>query len=103
MKYDVVIEPIAQNDLTEIFGYISSTLHEEESARNVYNAIKNEMLSLENMPFRYPTIDEEPYRTMGVKCAPVKNYLIFYMASEKDAAVYILRITYNRREWKNLL
>ncbi|UNC93970.1 type II toxin-antitoxin system RelE/ParE family toxin [Candidatus Contubernalis alkaliaceticus] len=33
----------------------------------------------------------------------VENYIVFYMISEKDEIVMVIRILYSRRDWEHLL
>ena len=103
MKYDVVIESTAERDLYGILTYISETLLEPAGAKRIYAAIKEQVLSLSNMPLRYALIDEEPYRSMGVRKIPVENYIAFYIVDEAHDTVHVLRILYNRRDWHNLI
>ncbi len=102
-EYKIVIEETAENDLIGILNYISDTLHEPNIAIRIYSTIKKEILSLNKMPNRYAVVNEEPYRSMGVRRIPVENYTAFYIVDEKQNVVHIFRILYNRREWKYLL
>lgn len=102
-KYKVIIEPTAENDLYEIFHYIGGILHEPRSAERIYFAIKDQVSSLSEMPLRYPLIQEEPYRSMGVRRIQIESYTAFYLVNENDLSVHVFRILYSRREWKNLI
>ena len=62
-----------------------------------------QILTLNKMPFRYSVVNEEPYRSMGVRRIPVENYTAFYVVDEEGKTVHIFRILYNRREWQYLL
>ena len=103
MKYNIVFEEIAENDLRDIFKYICNRLHEPEIAGRIYRSLKKDILSLDTMPFRFALIDEEPYKSMGVRCISVENYTAFYVADETAKTVHILRVLYNRRDWQNIL
>lgn len=103
MKYNIVFEDLAENDLTDIFEYICTKLHEPEIAKRIYRSLKKDILSLETMPFRFALIDEEPYKEMGVRCILIENYTAFYIADETSKTVHILRVLYNRRDWKAIL
>ncbi|MEG1313832.1 MAG: hypothetical protein RSD40_05910 [Bacilli bacterium] len=70
-KYNVIIEPIAEEDLIEILTYITTTLHETDIAKQIYFLIRTQILTLELFSFRYAQIIEEPYRTMGIRKIPV--------------------------------
>ena len=102
-EYKIVIEQTAENDLLGILSYISDTLHELIIAMKIYGLIKKEILNLNRMPFRFEVVNEEPYRSMGVRRIPVENYTAFYIVDENENTVHIFRILYNRREWRYLL
>lgn len=102
-EYKIVIEQTAENDLLGILSYISDTLHEPSIAMKIYGLIKKEILTLNRMPFRFEVVNEEPYRSMGVRRIPVENYTVFYIVDENEKTVHIFRILYNRREWQYLL
>ena len=102
-EYKIVIEQTAENDLLGILSYISDTLHEPSIAMKIYGLIKKEILTLNRMPFRFEVVNEEPYRSMGVRRIPVENYTAFYIVDENEKTVHIFRIIYNRREWQYLL
>lgn len=44
MKYNIVFEDSAENDLADIFEYICTKLHEPEIAKRIYRALKKESL-----------------------------------------------------------
>ena len=102
-EYKIVIEQTAENDLLGILSYISDTLHEPSIAMKIYGLIKKEILNLNRIPFRFEVVNEEPYRSMGVRRIPVENYTVFYIVDENEKTVHIFRIIYNRREWRYLL
>lgn len=102
-KYKIVIEETAEHDLVGVLSYISNTLHEPNAAMKIYDSVKKEILTLNKMPFRYTVVNEEPYRSMGVRRIPVENYTAFYIVDEEEKTVHIFRILYNRREWQYLL
>ena len=103
MEFNVIIESSAEKDLYGILTYISETLLEPAVAKRIYLSIKEQILSLSSMPLRYALIDEEPYRSMGIRKIPVENYIAFYIVDESHKTVHVFRILYNRREWHNLI
>ena len=102
-EYKIVVEETAEKDLVEILTYISNILHEPDVAIKLYGSIKKEILSLNKMPKRFPVVNEEPYRSIGVRRIPVERYAAFYIVDEAGETVHIFRILYNRREWQYLL
>ena len=101
--YDVIIETTASLDLYGILDYITEVLKAPESAERIYWSIKDQVLSLNEMPYRYPLVRDEPFASIGVRLMPVENYSVFYIINEQINEVHILRILYNRREWQNIL
>ena len=101
--YGVILETTAALDLFGILDYIKDVLKAPESAERVYWSIKDQVLSLDKMPYRFPLVREEPFASMGVHLMSVESYYAFYIINEHKSEVHILRILYNRREWQNIL
>ena len=101
--YKIQIERAAEQDLYKIFSYISDTLLAPDAAKRIYLSIRQEIESLTFMAERYALIQEEPYRSAGIRKLLVENYLIFYGIDHDTNSVHILRVLYSRREWKHLL
>jgi plasmid stabilization system protein ParE len=103
MEYKVILETTAVLDLYGIFDYIAEVLKSPESAQRVYISIKQQVLSLEDMPGRFPLVKDEPYASIGVRLMPVENYNAFYVVDELKHEVHVIRVLYKRREWQKLL
>ena len=103
MTYKVIIETKAIEDLYGILGYVSNVLLAPDTGRRLYIALYEQILSLENFPAIYPIVRPEPYKTLGVRLMPVKNYNVFYIINEQTSTVHILRILYQRRNWQDIL
>lgn len=103
IKYNVIIELPAENDLMEVFNYITDILKEPAVAKRLFLGIKEQILKLDELPFRHAVISEEPYSSAGIRKIPIENYLIFYSVDDTEKEVHILRILYDRREWQNLI
>lgn len=101
--YKIVIERTAENDLSDILSYISNTLHEPIIAKKLYSEIKEKFLNLKSMPHRHKIVNEEPYRSIGVRMLLIENYIAFYVVDEERKTVHIFRILYNRRDWQRIL
>ena len=102
-EYKVVIEFPAQRDLQGILSYITDTLKEPVVAKRIYTSIKEQILTLSQMPLRHSVVQDQPDAAMGVRKLLVENYIAFYVIDEAKCEVHILRILYNRREWQNIL
>lgn len=101
--YEIIIDSGAEQDLVEIFLYITEILKAPDAARRLYSKIKKEISELSTMPHRCALIAEEPYKQLGVRKLPIENYIAFFLVDEAAREVHIFRILYRRREWHNLI
>ena len=102
-KYKVIIQESAELDLMGIIEYIATDLGEKDIALRLYRSMVENINSLSSTPGRCAIIDEEPYKTMRTRRLIINNYSVFYFVNNETETVHILRILYNRRDWKNLL
>lgn len=84
----------AQQDLKNIYEYISYSLLAPDTARSMYQKIIQSARSLESTPERNPLYKNEPWHSQGVRFLPVKNYLLFYVVNKQTSTVSISRILY---------
>jgi len=101
--YNVIFKKKAEEDLLEIFRYITEELKAPQAAERIYNEIINAVESLDHSPLRYAAVTESPYTVLGVRRLKVKNYTVYYLTDEITKTVRILRILYSRRNWRALL
>ena len=102
-SYNIILTGRAREDLIDIGDYITYTLCEPEIALNFIKNIRKEIQTLSEFPERQPYIEDEVLATQGIRCLPYKNYYIFYEVEQTAQRVIILRIGYNRRNWKDIL
>lgn len=98
MNWDVKFTDQARRDLRDILDYISYELQEPQVAVKLVRSITKEILSLDQMPMRYRLYEKESWKSQGLRCFPVKNYLIFYYPEETSNTVYAVRVIYGGRD-----
>ena len=103
VKFNIIIETTAVSDLRGILRYITETLKEPVIAKRIYYSIKEQIMTLDKMPLRYPLVLDNSFAARCLRKMPVENYSVFYRADEVKKEVHVLRVLYNRREWQNLL
>ncbi|RIV22892.1 type II toxin-antitoxin system RelE/ParE family toxin [Alicyclobacillaceae bacterium I2511] len=101
--YNVVISEIAETDLREMVQYIALERMEPFNARHLLSRIQEAILELEKMPYRYALVRDERLASQGIRMLPVDNHIVFYIVSERNNSVTIVRILYGKREWRQLL
>ena len=108
MKYRIEIGAQAQSDITDIMRYIGQVLLEPRTAGNLYRLLKEEILSLKQMPERYPYEDDDRLRALGIRKLLVKNYkVLYYLDTEhvdtERQLVQVARVVYAGRDISRLL
>ena len=103
MTYQVKLTNHALAQLKEAVGYISKVLLEPVVARCWSDRIKKEILTLDHMPLRYPLVDEDSWRTEGVRKMSVENFIVYYWVNEETTTVWITAIVYGRRDQISVL
>ena len=102
-KIRVEIGIQAQADITDIVRYIGQVLLEPRTAGNLYRLLKEEILSLKQMPERYPYEDDERLRALGIRKLLVKNYKVLYFVDSEQQLIQIARVFYAGRDISQLM
>lgn len=97
MKYDVVVSEEAESDIRGIFEYIAYKLLSLENAAGQIRRIEDQILKLNETPYRFPLMRREPWRSRGLRFCPVDKYLIFYIPDDSIFKVTITRVLYGAR------
>lgn len=100
-NFTVLYSAAAENDLAEIFEYISSTLKEVHTAQNLVRRIMKDIDLLKNMPLRFP-VDENIQFNVTIRTLKTGNFITFYSVDEKASTVQILRVVYGSRDFDEL-
>lgn len=101
--YKVIIHSRAEQDLMDIFLYITEYLKAPDTAQHLYSKIKQQISTLESMPYQCSLVSDEPYQQLGIRKQFVDNYIVFFVVKEAEKEVHVFRILYGKREWRNLL
>ena len=102
MEYEVRITLQAQAHLREIRDYIAQKLLAPEAAKSTVQRLGTVMASLSQMPKRVPLVEEEPWRSEGVRVKAIRNFLIYFWVNEAEKTVQIIAVIYARRDQTTL-
>ena len=86
-EYEVRVTRQALEQMKEIVHYISYDLMSPAAADNLLDKFKAEILKLSSLPKKYARIEEEPWRTEGIRKMVVQKFLIYYWVD--DDGVYM--------------
>ena len=101
--YSLIITDIAEEDILKTVEYIADILKAPIAANNLLDEIERHEEILENTPNIYPFVPDEYLAQKGLKFTIIKNYLMFYTIDEDEKIVTVIRFSYGRRDWKNIL
>ena len=96
--YRIIITPDAIEDLTGLRDYIADVLLAPDTALKYIQTIRREIGGLARMPARHKCVDQEPWRSRGVRKIIVKNFYVYYRIDEPAGTVYVLNVIYSRRD-----
>jgi len=102
-KYSLKFTPKAENDLDEIYNYISNKLFANEAADNLTDKIENSIIRLSKFPFSCGYVLNKPLRNRGYHKLIIDNYIVFYLINEIKKQVIIMRILYGASNYQNIL
>ena len=97
MIFKVIISAQAENDLRGIFEYITFELLSPENAEKQLDRLEKQILSLDEMPERFPRYGKEPWYSRGLRFVSIDNYIVFYIPDMEEQMVTILRVMYSGR------
>ena len=93
-EYRIRITRQASAHLAEIRRYIEYELLAPQTALKMIRALRTEIQSLSELPYRFKTVDEEPWRTEGVRRTQIKNYYVYYWINEEAGSVQVIGVIY---------
>lgn len=98
-KYSVKLLSAAYRNLDDIYAYIATQLHTEQSALNLIDKLEEAIFSLEVMPQRSVKRRVGAYANKGYRQLFVKNFTIVYRIDELKKQVIIVTVRYSRSEF----
>lgn len=99
-EYKLIILPEAQKDIRDIIIYIAKELVAPQAALNLQENIEKEINSLKFKPKRIKTVDEQPWKDVGIRKTKVKNYYIYFIVDDEEMAVKVNAVIYVGRDQK---
>lgn len=102
-NYSLKFTPKAEQDLNEIYQYISTKLCADIAAQNLLNKIEKEIMQLKEFPYLSIQVLDETLKIKGYRKLIIDNYIAFYLVNEIDKQVVIMRILYGASNYFNIL
>lgn len=103
MTYTVLITVKAERDMENAANYIEYSLKNPIAANNLLAECSKAITGLAEMPERFSLVNDRTLASWGIRCFPVRNYIMFYHIDKTEKTVYILRFLYGRSSWQSIL
>jgi toxin ParE1/3/4 len=102
-NYGLKFTPKAEEDLDEIYSYISTKLVAEIAAENLMDKIEGAVMRLKEFPFSCCHVLDEPLKRRGYRKLIIDSYIVFYLLNEEEKQVVIMRILYGASKYQSYL
>lgn len=103
MRYSIHITKQAEHDMDDAAAYIAYTLLNPQAAYNLLAKVRADVAVLADFPQRNALVDDAILASGGIRFTVINNYLAFYVISEDNATVHIIRFLYVKRNWAHIL
>mgnify|MGYP001625432077 FL=1 len=97
-QYTVMLTTQASNQILEYASYIQNELLNPQAARKFVKDLREAIAGLDTMPQRHPQLEEESWRSQGVRKMIVRGYLVYFWINEQTAVVHVVAVIYGRRD-----
>ena len=102
-EYEIIITPDAEADLNELDDYITFELKAPETAVRYTEDIKSQITMLSKSPRRFKLMENEPWKSRGVRRMNAKNFAVFFYVYEEYSEVYVMNVIYQKRDIPKIL
>ena len=103
MIYKIRIMKPAQEDMYDIYKYISDDLQNPDAAVRHILLIDEAIQSLKGKPARFALVRDDYLASKGYRLTVVKTHLVFFIIREEIKTVSVMRVLYGRRDWTRIL
>ena len=103
MNYDIHITHAADADLNSAVDYIDHILLNPQAAEDLLLEAENKILDLASFPEKNSLVTDPVLNAWGIRLVTVKNYLVFYVISEENKRIYIVRLLHSKQNWNAIL
>ena len=97
-QYTVMLTTQASNQILEYASYIQNELLNPQAVRKLVKDLREAIAGLDTMPQRHPQLEEEPWRSQGVRKMIVRGYLVYFWINEQTAVVHVIAVIYGQRD-----
>lgn len=102
MNYRVLITDEATDDVFNMVKYIQVDLCNPDAANKLYTNLNRKVNNMGDFPLKFADSGIK-YRGYIIHKKIYQSYLLFYIISDENQTVYVLRILKDIMNWRNIL
>ena len=102
-RYETSITQQAEEQMREIVWYITVVLSNSSAAEKLINKLQIGILGLGNNPERFPLVEEEPWRSEGVRRILINNYYVYFWIDIENACVHVIGVAFSGKNQTEFL
>ena len=103
MKYSIHITRAADADLNRAVDYIDHILLNPQAADELLSETEETIADLAVFPEKNALVTDPVLSAWEVRFITINNYLVFYVVSEEEKRVNIVRILHCKQNWTSIL
>ena len=103
MNYSIHITAAAERDMANASDHIDFVLKNPKAADDLLNEAEIKINALASFPGKFPLVDDPLLASWKIRFVQIKNYLAFYVISEEEQKIIIIRFLYEKSNWSSIL
>lgn len=103
MSYTIHITAVAERDILNASDYIEFNLKNPKVADELLDEADIQIHSLSDFPYKSQLVTDPILASWGIRFVIVKRYLAFYVISEENKQVTIVRFLFQKSNWTAIL
>lgn len=103
MSYVIHITLSAERDLNHAADHIEFTLKNPQAADHLLDEADLQINALSQFPKQHPLVPGDVLSSWGIRFTQVGNYLAFYIVSDEERIVRVVRFLYAKSDWNSIL
>ncbi len=103
MSYRIYITPAAERDLNHAADHMEFVLKNPKVAADLPDEAEKQISSLSEFPEKYKLAEDPILLSWGIRFVAVAGYLAFYIISEEEKLVIVVRFLFQKSNWHSIL
>lgn len=103
MNYTIHITAAAERDLANAADHMEFVLKNPQAADDLLEEAEARIHSFASFPARFPLANDRLLASWGIRFIQIKNHLAFYIISQEEHQVFLVRFLYRKSDWISIL